>query len=211
MSKLDELIKELCPNGVEYKRLEEVCEFISGFAFKASLFKDEGKPICRTTNLQRGIIEFQDMICFNPSDYKEDLSKYIIQKNKIVIGMSGSIKIGINKSESICYLNQRVGMFNPNTRILNNAFLYYILTNVVDLLSKKINGSSVKNLSVDDVNNLQIPVPSLPVQEEIVRILDKFDDYCNDISKGLPAEIEYRTKQYEFYRDKLLTFKRLEA
>ena len=59
----------------------------------------------------------------------------------------------------------------------------------------------------------QVNIPLLPlrVQEEIVRILDRFDKLCNDLSVGLPAEIEARRKQYEYYRDKLLTFKELEA
>ena len=59
------------------------------------------------------------------------------------------------------------------------------------------------------MNNLKIQLPSLEEQERIVNILDKFDDISNDISQGIPAEIEARQKQYEYYRDKLLTFKEL--
>ncbi|MGN0874502.1 MAG: restriction endonuclease subunit S, partial [Akkermansia sp.] len=54
------------------------------------------------------------------------------------------------------------------------------------------------------------PVPPLEVQKEIVRILDQFSTLCNDLTSGLPAEIEARKKQYEYYRDKLLNFKPLE-
>ena len=57
--------------------------------------------------------------------------------------------------------------------------------------------------------NFPVPVPPLEVQQRIVGILDRFDVLCNDISSGLPAEIEARQKQYEYYRDKLLTFKEL--
>ena len=56
-----------------------------------------------------------------------------------------------------------------------------------------------------------IPIPSLFEQKRIVSILDRFDSLCNDITTGLPAEIEARRKQYEYYRDKLLTFKELGA
>ena len=61
--------------------------------------------------------------------------------------------------------------------------------------------------SKDAVMNYPIPVPPLEEQERIVSILDRFDKLCNDISEGLPAEIEARQKQYEYYRDKLLSFK----
>ena len=65
-------------------------------------------------------------------------------------------------------------------------------------------------LSIKPITN-NIPVPSIEEQERIVAILDRFDTLCNDISAGLPAEIEARQKQYEYYRDKLLTFKELIA
>ena len=113
MSRLDELLKEYCPNGVEYRALETVCGFMSGFAFKASTFTDEGEPICKTTNIQNNEIAFQGMDCFNPSDYSENLERYIIKPNDIVIGMSGTIKVGINRTSNCCYLNQRVGKFSP--------------------------------------------------------------------------------------------------
>ena len=56
------------------------------------------------------------------------------------------------------------------------------------------------------VEDFQIPVPPLPIQQEIVRILDHFEMICTDLTVGLPAEIEARQKQYEYYRDKLLAF-----
>ena len=58
-----------------------------------------------------------------------------------------------------------------------------------------------------NLNKIKIPFPAPKEQEHIVAILDRFDAICNDISEGLPAEIEARQKQYEYYRDKLLTFK----
>lgn len=58
-----------------------------------------------------------------------------------------------------------------------------------------------------EIMNIVIPVPPLEEQERIVAILDRFDTLCNDLTSGLPAEIEARKKQYEYYRDKLLTFK----
>ena len=68
-------------------------------------------------------------------------------------------------------------------------------------------GGSIPQLTVPCVKKIRIPVPPLAEQERIVAILDKFDALVNDISTGLPAELEMRRKQYEYYRDKLLTFK----
>ena len=93
-------------------------------------------------------------------------------------------------------------------------YLYYILTSdyIQNVMKKKASfGGAVQNLNKEIVENIEIPVPELSEQKRIVDILDRFDTLCNDVSSGLPAEIEARQKQYEYYRDKLLTFKRLEA
>ena len=71
--------------------------------------------------------------------------------------------------------------------------------------------ASVPRISKDHVGEVMIPYVSLAEQQRIVDILDRFDTLCNDIFKGLPAEIEARQKQYEYYRNKLLTFKNINA
>lgn len=73
--------------------------------------------------------------------------------------------------------------------------------------SKCITGTKVMRVHIDSLKNFQIPIPPLKVQNEVVEILDKFDALVNDISQGLPAEITTRKKQYEHYREKLLSFK----
>ena len=70
-------------------------------------------------------------------------------------------------------------------------------------------GGAVQNLNADIVKSLELPIVALAEQERIVAILDRFDALCNDLTSGLPAEIEARQKQYEYYRDRLLTFKEL--
>jgi type I restriction enzyme S subunit len=74
---------------------------------------------------------------------------------------------------------------------------------------KKAAGGTVMSVPMAEMKKLLIPIPSLEEQSRIVAILDRFDALCNDITAGLPAEIEARQKQYEYYRDKLLTFKEL--
>lgn len=96
-----------------------------------------------------------------------------------------------------------------DTKNVNNKFIYYSLLVRKNILLANVRKASIPRLSRIVVENLIIPVPPLEVQQRIVDILDRFDSLCNDISDGLPAEIEARQKQYEYYRDKLLTFKEL--
>ena len=71
---------------------------------------------------------------------------------------------------------------------------------------KCVKGTTISHLSVEKLANIKIPIPPLEVQEYIASILNRFDSLCNDIFEGLPAEIELRNKQYEYYRNKLLNF-----
>lgn len=89
-----------------------------------------------------------------------------------------------------------------NNEHLNTKYLYYILQKQQYEVPK----TGIPQLTSPMIQKVQIPIPPIQEQERIVSILDRFDKLCNDISEGLPAEIEARRKQYEYYRDKLLTF-----
>ena len=91
---------------------------------------------------------------------------------------------------------------------LNSDYLFHYLSSdsVQSYWFSKINSGSVSNLNADIIKTLQIPIPPLAEQERIVAILDKFDTLVNDISVGLPAELNARRTQYEYYRNKLLSF-----
>ena len=87
-----------------------------------------------------------------------------------------------------------------------DKFLYYALQRQEKYIQSRVRYAGIPTLDAKIIENIKIPVPPLAEQERIVAILDRFDKLCNDISEGLPAEIEARRKQYEYYRDKLLTF-----
>ncbi|ENR0323761.1 restriction endonuclease subunit S [Campylobacter upsaliensis] len=89
---------------------------------------------------------------------------------------------------------------------LMNRFLYHALCNQQHYFLSQVRKASIPRLSQDCIKKLKIPLPPLAVQNEIVEILDKFDTLANDLSAGLPAEIEARKKQYEYYRERLLSF-----
>ena len=89
---------------------------------------------------------------------------------------------------------------------LNQRYLYFLLMSKQAYLNNNVRKSSIPRLPRIALENMEIPVPPLSVQENIVKILDRFDKLNNDMSEGLPAEIEARKKQYEYYRDTLLSF-----
>lgn len=92
-------------------------------------------------------------------------------------------------------------------KMLNMKFVFYFFFRIDEWCKNNLNTSSFASVDIDKLKKLKFPIPSLEEQQRIVSILDRFDKLCNDVSEGLPAEINARQKQYEYYRDKLLTFK----
>lgn len=98
-----------------------------------------------------------------------------------------------------------------NNNVTTLKFIYYYLkTNVEYFRQRGSQMGSMPQISLNITEKYKIPIPKYEEQERIVNILDKFEKLCNDISEGLPAEIEARQKQYEYYRDKLLNFKEVQ-
>lgn len=142
---------------------------------------------------------------------KSSSTKYI-PRNSVLIALAGQGKtrgcVAINKID-LC-INQSLASITPISGILNYTFLYYNLDNRYQELRDISSGDGSRGgLNLQMIKKIKIPLPSLAEQERIVNILDKFDTLVNDISQGLPAEIEARQKQYEYYRNKLLTFKEI--
>lgn len=116
-------------------------------------------------------------------------------------------------------LHQRAYRIHINTDdVIPKYYFYYMKSAFLSYIEKNSFHSSVTSIRRPMLNNFPVPIPypedkekSLAEQQRIVDMLDRFDKLCNDISEGLPAEIEARQKQYEYYRDKLLTFKKKEA
>ncbi len=92
---------------------------------------------------------------------------------------------------------------------ISEKYLYYFLMDNITYIKSQVRRSSVPRLSKDVIAKMVISLPSIEIQNRVISILDNFETLCNDITIGLPAEIAARQKQYEYYRDKLLTFKEL--
>ena len=119
---------------------------------------------------------------------------------------------GANAGSVFYHVNEKFSITNVcgllrviNNKELSTRYLYYQL----QIIAKGYVSSGMGNpkLMSNVMSRIQVPLPSYDEQERIVAILDRFDALCNDLTSGLPAEIEARRKQYEYYRDKLLTFK----
>ena len=115
------------------------------------------------------------------------------------IGSAGSVTWGAGKH----FVTYNGTICTPNKDLVLSRYLYHILVSLK--FEMKVIGNQ-PFLSTSDFSDIEIPVPSLDIQERLVQLLDKFDAICTDLNIGLPAEIEARQKQYEYYRDKLLTF-----
>ena len=198
---------------VQWKKLGDVADLLSGFPFDSSLFADNGIKLMRGVNIKRG------QLCFNKTDDRyweseKGLKKYIVNENDIVISMDGSLvgrSFGMVKKEHLpLLLVQRVARIRSSSANIN--YIYHCICNwFPDYVDKKKTQGAIPHISLKDIANFPIPFPSLLEQQKMVEILNHFDTLTNDLTSGLPAEIEKHRQQYEFYRDKLLTFKRKEA
>ena len=127
-------------------------------------------------------------------------------KGSVVISLQGSIgRIAITQYDA--YIDRTVAIFHHLSEQVNKKYFVYELQRVFSIKEKTARGSTIKTITKEEFTDFSIPVPSIIEQGRIVSILDRFDSLCNDLSSDLPAEIAARQKQYEYYRDKLLTFK----
>ena len=129
------------------------------------------------------------------------------KKGDILISAAGTIgRTAVYDGEDAYYQDSNIVWIANDENIVLNRYLFYCYQIQPWAVST---GGTIARLYNDNISRTKINVPSLKEQEHIISILDRFDTLCNDLSTGLPAEIEARQKQYEYYRDKLLSFKEL--
>ena len=132
-------------------------------------------------------------------------AKYI-PANCIIVAMYGATvgRVAINKIPLTT--NQACANIEINEKIASYRYVFHYLSSKYEYI-KSLGAGSQTNINAGIVKKILIPIPPLSVQERIVSILDKFDTLTTSISEGLPKEIELRRKQYEYYRERLLSFK----
>ena len=179
MSKLNELIDRLCPNGVPYKKLGDFCSIQTGRGITNKNTSDDGKYPVISGGVQ------------NMGFYHE----YNREAKTVTIARAGSAGY-VNYIPTRFYLNDKCFSVIPKDKT-NTRYLYHALKRVEkDIIGMKSTGS-VPTINTEKVSSVKIPVPPIEVQCEIVRILDSF----TELTTELTTELSARRKQYEYYRD----------
>lgn len=182
MSKLDELIQQLCPNGVEWKPLGEVCTFQRGQTITAKDTSGGDIPVIAGGQ--------------KPAYYHNIANR---TGKTITVAGSGAYAGYVAYWEIPIFVSDAFTI-KPNNESLDIRYLFYFLKNIQDKIYGTKKGHGVPHVHATSINHFEIPLPPLPVQEEIVRILDTFTESTNNLKE----QIQTRRKQYEYYRDQLL-------
>ena len=188
MSKLENLLETLCPDGVEYKSIGDICEISRGIVMSKDYIRDNAGeyPVYSSQTENNGELG-------KIATYMYD-GEYLTWTTDGANAGSVFYRNGKFSVTNVC------GLLKLKTNEISTRFLYFVLQTATKPYVNKGMGNA--KLMSNVMATIKIPVPPIEVQKEIVKILDNF----TMLSEKLSAELTARKKQYEFYRDKLLTF-----
>ena len=174
----------------QMEKLGDTCEMKAGKAIASGLISDE-------------CTEETPIKCYGGNGVRGYVKNANENGSYPIIGRQGALCGNVKYAEGQFYATEHAVVVKPKEKY-NPRFLYHLLTNMN--LNQYKSAGAQPGLAVKNIAELVAPVPPLNVQNRIVNVLDNFEKICSDLNIGLPAEIEARQKQYEYYRDKLLTF-----
>jgi type I restriction enzyme, S subunit len=222
LNKIEKLITELCPNGVEFKELGELGDFYSGLTGKSKDdFNNGNSKFIAYMNIFSNIAVDTDVDIFvkikpNEKQNKIQFGDILFTGSSETPNDCGMSSVLTKKTDESLYLNSFCFGFRfYNTNLLLPEFSKYLFRDeqIRKQIEKTASGVTRFNISKKRFAKIKIPLPPLPIQQEIVKILDKFDALVNGdtgsesgMTGSLPAELKARRQQYEYYRNKLLTF-----
>lgn len=208
MSRIDDLIAEYCPDGVKHQTLGEIGEFIRGNGIQKRDFQDSGFGCIHYGQIYTYYGLFADHT-------KSFIDPNLAEKRKKAYKGDLVIATTSENEEDVCkacaWLGEEPIAISGDAYIFrhhqNPKYISYCFQSELFQSQKKkyITGTKVLRVNGDAMAKIHVPVPPLPVQEEIVRILDSF----SSLEAELEAELEARRKQYAYYRNELLTFERV--
>ena len=177
-------------NNIQQLSLGEVCDLQAGKSISATLISDEQT------------VEFS-IPCYGANGLRGYVDSANQEGPKTIIGRQGALCGSVCYATGSYYATEHAIVVTDKGNF-NNRYLFHVLTHA-NLNQYKTAGAQ-PGLSVKRLNEVKIPVPSMEIQNRIANVLDNFDAICTDLNICLSAEIEARQKQYEFYRDALLTY-----
>ena len=204
MSKLEEIIKEYCPDGVEILTISDIAlKFTDGMHNLPKTSSEKlGYPILSAQNINNGLIDMNASKYVDEDTFNRENKRTNVEKGDLLLTIVGAIgRVAVVENDLKALFQRSVCVIKPNNDIVTSRYLRYTLgsTTVQAFIQLNAHGAAQKGIYLKDVGKIKIPVPPLPVQREIVRILDNFTE--------LTAELTARKKQYEYYRDELLNYR----
>ena len=209
MDKLEKLIHELCLNGVKVKLLGDIASIVRGGNFQKKDYCEVGMPCVHYGQVytQYGLFAESAFSYISPEVAKK---QKMAEPNDIIMAVTSENIEDVCKC--VAWLGKGKIAVSGHTAIIHHTqnpkyLTYYFHSNMFFQQKKKIaHGTKVIEVTPDKLRNISIPVPPLPVQAEIVRILDNFTELTAELNEKLTTEHTLRKKQYEYYRDELFNF-----
>lgn len=193
MTKLESMINELCPDGVEFKTLEELCNISSGGDVPKEDFSSDKTDIYNIPIISNGV---------GKGAFYGYTNIVKISEPAVTVSARGTIGYAEYRDYPYYPIIRLLSVIPNHTNILNTKYLYYLLKKQNYSIPK----TGIPQLTSLMIKKIIIPLPPIEIQREIVRILDKYSETVTALQHELEKELELRKKQYEYYRDKLLTF-----
>ena len=197
-------------NKAPIYRLSELCESIADGDHMPPPKSDDGIPFITISNVtEYHDIDFENTMYVPESYYNSLAEKRRPRKGDILYTVVGSYGIPVCIENDKKFVFQRhIAILRPNNAIVKSKYLFHAMqsTDFKIQADKLAKGAAQKTIALSSLAKMYMPVPDMNVQERIVNVLDNFEAICTDLNIGLPAEIEARQKQYEYYRDLLFTF-----
>ena len=197
MSKIAELLKN---EKVEWKKLGEVANCFAGGTpnTRISSYYDGDIPWIRSGEINFNIITKSERNI--TEEGLKNSSAKLIKPYSVVLAMTGATvgRSGVVEFSTSC--NQSIAAIETNEEVLNYKYLYHYISSKYEAV-KSLGQGALTSLNLTIIKNIEIPIPPIQTQKEIVEILDKFTNYVTE----LQAELQARTKQYEYYRDMILS------
>ncbi len=208
MSRLKELIEELCPDGVEYKYIRDCTLKVNNIRWK-----EHPKEVYQYIDLTSVDRETHDIYG------TEEITSENAPSRAQQIVLEGDVLLGATRPmlKRYCLINEKYDggicstgfcVLRPNEKLILSGWMYHIIssTEFFAYVENHQKGSSYPVITDADVKSFRIPVPPLDIQREIVRILDAFTEYTAELTEKLTAELIARKQQYEYYRNQALSF-----